>query len=119
VWGGEAVDPVAAVAVPRSDVGALLQRLAPVAHVATVLPAVGVAEVRLGASTSASDLLALRAWAALRGGHVTLRRATPALAGVAWPGVADDDVAVDLMRSLKRALDPYGTLAPGRHLAGI
>jgi FAD/FMN-containing dehydrogenase len=33
--------------------------------------------------------------------------------------VAEHDPAVDLMRSLKRALDPYGTLAPGRHLGGI
>jgi FAD/FMN-containing dehydrogenase len=48
-----------------------------------------------------------------------MRRTTAALSHLAWPDVADDDAAVDLMRSVKRALDPYGTLAPGRHLAGI
>jgi len=119
VWGGETVDPVAYVAVPRSALAALAERLAPLSRVAVVLPSTGTAEVRLPATTTVEDVLALRAWAARHGGHVTLRRAGAALASVVWPGVADDDAAVELMRSLKRALDPHGTLAPGRHLGGI
>jgi glycolate oxidase FAD binding subunit len=119
VWGGDPVDPVAAVAVPRSAPAALLQKLGEAAHVAVVLPAAGTAEVRLTAPASAAQLTALRSWAAECGGHVVMRRTTAALSHLAWPDVADDDAAVDLMRSVKRALDPYGTLAPGRHLAGI
>jgi glycolate oxidase FAD binding subunit len=119
VWGGDAVDPVAALAMPRSRLGELLERLAALTHIAVVQPAVGVAEVRLPAATAPGEVLELRTWAARRGGHLTLHRTTPALAGVAWPAVDEGDVAVDLMRSLKDALDPHGTLAPGRHLGGI
>ncbi len=119
VWGGDPVDPVANVALPRTEIAALLDRLAAVPHVAVALPAVGVCEVRLPASTGAADVASLRAWAAQRGGHVVLRRATPELVPLVWPQHAEDDAAVDLMRSLKRALDPVGTLAPGRHLGGI
>src|SRR5581483_8296343 len=114
VWGGDPVDPVANVALPRTDIPALLDRLAAVPHVAFALPAVGVCEVRLPASTGAADVAALRAWVAQRGGHVVLRRATPELVPLVWPQPAEDDAAVDLMRSLKRAFDPLGTLAPGR-----
>jgi glycolate oxidase FAD binding subunit len=120
VWsGGDPADPVANLSVPRSEFSALLEMLAPLAHVAVVLPAVGTAEIRLPAASGAVDIAALRAWAEEHGGHLSLRRTTPALAAVAWPAVAEHDPAVDLMRSLKRALDPYGTLAPGRHLGGI
>lgn len=119
VWGGDPADPVANVALPRTELAALLERLGSVAHVAVALPSHGVADVRLPATTAPADVASLRAWVHHRGGHVVLRRSTPALAAVAWPQVAGDDVAVDLMRSVKRALDPHGTLAPGRFLGGI
>ncbi|HEY6378154.1 MAG TPA: FAD-linked oxidase C-terminal domain-containing protein, partial [Candidatus Dormibacteraeota bacterium] len=51
------------------------------------------------------------------GGHVVLQRSPAALGAVAWP--PGDDVAVELMRSVKRALDPSGVLAPGRFMAAI
>jgi glycolate oxidase FAD binding subunit len=119
VWAGDPVDPVANVAVPRTELAALLQRLAGVTHVAVALPSHGVADVRLPAATAPADVASLRSWVQHRGGNVVLRRATPALAGVVWPQVGEDDVALDLMRSLKRSLDPQGTLAPGRFLGGI
>jgi glycolate oxidase FAD binding subunit len=118
VWGGDPVDPVANIAVPRSRLGALLDRLGSVDQAAAVLPSLGVAEVRLP-GVDAATVVELRAWAELQGGHLTLRRPGGALAGVAWPEPAEGDVAVALMRAVKRGLDPYGTLSPGRHLAGI
>lgn len=119
VWGGDMVDPVANVALPRAELAALLEQLSSAAHVAVALPSCGTADVRLPASTAAADVVSLRSWVEHRGGHVVLRRATASLAGVVWPQVAEDDVALGLMRSLKRALDPHGTLAPGRFLGGI
>jgi glycolate oxidase FAD binding subunit len=109
--------PVAAIAVPRTAMVALLDRLGADAESAVVLPSVGVAEAQLSPSTSADAVAALREWAEQHGGHLVLRRPTAALAGVTWP--ARDDDAVDLMRAVKRSLDPGGTLAPGRMLGGI
>ncbi|HZS15968.1 MAG TPA: FAD-binding oxidoreductase [Candidatus Dormibacteraeota bacterium] len=119
VWGGDPVDPVANLALPRSELAALLGRLEATPHVAAVLPSCGAAEVRLPAGMSPVDLQALRDWVARRGGHLTLRRSTPPLADLVWPQPAAGDVALDLMRSLKQALDPGGLLAPGRFLGGI
>jgi glycolate oxidase FAD binding subunit len=119
VWGGDPVDPVANLAVPRSELAALLDRLGELPHTAVVLPSVGVAEVRLPLGTGAAAVVALREWAERRGGHLVLRRPSPDLAAITWPAAAEGDAAVDLMRSLKRSLDPYGSLAAGRFLAGI
>ena len=116
VWDGSAA-PVATVAVPRSELVALLGRLGHGAERAVVLPSLGVAEARLPTDATPADIAALRAWAEPLGGHVVVRRPSPALVHVAWP--AGDAVAVDLMRAVKRSLDPTGTLAPGRHAGGI
>lgn len=112
VWADGAA--VAAVGVPRSELAALLDQLG---GVAVALPSLGVAEARLHADASDVDVRALRAWAEQRGGHLVLRRPTAALAGVTWP--QRDDAAIDLMRAVKRSLDPSNTLAPGRFLGGI
>jgi FAD/FMN-containing dehydrogenase len=48
------------------------------------------------------------------GGRVAIRRDDGFV-----PGEAEDDVAVDLMRSVKRQLDPARTLSPGRQVGGI
>jgi glycolate oxidase FAD binding subunit len=119
IWGGDPVDPVANLAVPRSQLAALLDRLAAVPHTAVVLPSVGVAEVRLPLGTGAAEVVGLREWAEQRGGHLVLRRPSPDLAAITWPPTAEGDATIDLMRSLKRGLDPFGTLAPGRFLGGI
>jgi glycolate oxidase FAD binding subunit len=119
VWGGDPVDPVLNVAVPRTGLAALLGHLGALDHVATVLPSLGVAEVRLPRGVAADDVVTLRGWAEQQGGHLTVTRPSPDLAAVAWPAVREGDVAVELMRSVKRAFDPYGMLAPGRFLGGI
>jgi len=115
--GSAAAGADAAIAVPRTELGALLARLRGAGAHAVVLPSLGVADVALRPGMTPDELVALRAWAESAGGHLVVRRPTPALAAHAWPEV--DPVAADLMRSLKRALDPTGTLAPGRFAAGI
>jgi glycolate oxidase FAD binding subunit len=118
VWNADPTAAIAGVSVPRVHLSALLDRLSAATEAAVVLPALGVAEARLRAGASGEDVAALRTWAAQRGGHVTLRRTASAdLGALAWPPAAADDAAVDLMRAVKRALDPRATLAPGRHLA--
>jgi len=109
--------PVAAIAIPRTELPALLERLGGAAEHAVVLPSLGVAEARLPLHAAAADIVALRTWAESLGGHLTLRRPSPALASLTWPDA--DPVGLDLMRSLKRSLDPTATLSPGRHLGGI
>jgi glycolate oxidase FAD binding subunit len=119
VWGGDPVDPVANLSVPRSELAGLLERLGKVPHTAVVLPGAGVAEVRLPLGTGAAEVVGLREWAEQRGGHLVLRRPSADLAAITWPPTVEGDAGVELMRSLKRGLDPFGTLAPGRFLAGI
>jgi glycolate oxidase FAD binding subunit len=109
--------PVAALAVPRTRLASLLECLAAVAEHAVVLPSLGVAEAHLPATTTPEQVAALRTWAEQLGGHLVLRRPTAALAQSTWP--ARDDPAVDLMRAVKRSLDPTATLAPGRFFGGI
>jgi glycolate oxidase FAD binding subunit len=116
VW-REPATPVAVLGVPRTRVAALLDRLDGVAERAVALPSLGLVEARLHAHTTRADVEALRTWAESVDGHLTVRRPTPELAAVAWP--QRDDPALDLMRSLKRALDPDSTLAPGRFLGGM
>jgi len=109
--------PVAAIAVPRTQLAALLDRLGTAAERAVVLPSLGVAEARLPADATPAQVTALRDWAGSAGGHLTLRRPSPAVAQVTWPDA--DGAALDLMRSVKHSLDPTATLAPGRFLGGI
>ena len=108
---------VAAIGVPRTDLAALLDRLDRVAERTLALPSLGIAESRLRPTISEDDVCALRAWTEQRGGHLVLRRPPASLAHLAWP--QHDDPALDLMRAVKRSLDPTGTLAPGRFLGGI
>jgi FAD/FMN-containing dehydrogenase len=48
------------------------------------------------------------------GGRLVIRRGSGITAGD-----VEDDVALDLMRSVKRQLDPARTLSPGRQVGGI
>lgn len=101
---------VAAIAVLPSRSAALLSALSGGTCEALVLrPLLGTGEVRW-APDSTSDVAA-----AVRnsGGRLAMRRGDGAAVAV------DDDVALDLMRSVKHRLDPAGTLSPGRQLGGI
>jgi glycolate oxidase FAD binding subunit len=59
----------------------------------------------------------MRVRAVANGGTFALRDAPSALAS--FDPVLNDDVGLDLMRDLKRALDPNGVFASGRFVGGI
>ena len=119
VWNGNPDIAVAACAVPRSELRGLVHHLGHAAERAVVLPSLGLAEALLPADALPAEVAVLRQWAESVGGNVVLRRPSVALAagGATWP--KGDAVAVELMRAVKRSLDPAGTLAPGRHIGGI
>jgi glycolate oxidase FAD binding subunit len=108
---------VAHAAVPRTRLADLLEIVDTVAHDATVLPSLGVADLQLDPGATREQVTALRARVEAIGGHLTVRRPGDALADVAWPSV--DTGALDLMRAVKRALDPLSLLSSGRFLGGI
>ena len=72
-------------------------------------PLLGTGEVRF--TPDAAD--AIRASVRDAGGRCAIRRSDDA-----HPDDTDE-VALDLMRSVKRRLDPAGTLSPGRQIGGI
>jgi glycolate oxidase FAD binding subunit len=101
---------VAALAVMPSRLAALLSSMSGGICDALVLrPLVGTGEVRFPAETAG----AVRTLVRNAGGRLSIRR------GDAQPIEDIDDVALDLMRSVKRRLDPAGTLSPGRQVGGI
>ena len=73
-------------------------------------PLLGTGEMRFAPETLEAVRTAVRA----AGGRLAIRRG-----GTVLSGDPDDEVAVDLMRSVKRRLDPARTLSPGRHVGGI
>ncbi|HEY6469677.1 MAG TPA: FAD-binding oxidoreductase [Candidatus Dormibacteraeota bacterium] len=101
---------VAAIAVLPSRAAALLRALSGGTCEALVLrPLLGTGEVRFAPDSTNDVATAVRN----AGGRLAMRRGDGAHAG------ADDDVALDLMRSVRRRLDPAGTLSPGRQPGGI
>jgi glycolate oxidase FAD binding subunit len=119
VWAGEP-RPVAHIGLPRTQLPAVLDLLRPLAERAVALPTPAVVEARLHARATAEEVRTLRRGVAALGGNLTVRRPTPELEPVAWPGPEHTDAgALALMRSLKRRLDPEGLLSPGRFLGGI
>jgi glycolate oxidase FAD binding subunit len=108
-WGGGGV--VAAIGVPPARLGDLLALADRHGAEAVVRAHVGVGELRL--DDDPERVRALRADVEALGGHAALRRSTPATDALVWPDL--DPVAEELMRAVKRQLDPTGTLAPGRH----
>ena len=108
VWRG--LGDVAALAVLPSHVGPLLTSMSGGICDAIVLhPLLGTGEVRF----PSVEVEAVRAAVRNAGGRLLTRR------GDEQPGGSPDDVALDLMRSVKRRLDPAGTLSPGRYIGGI
>jgi glycolate oxidase FAD binding subunit len=101
---------VAALAVLPSRVNMLLSSMSGGMCEALVLrPLLGTGEVRF--APDAAD--AIHASVRAAGGRCAIRRGDDA------QPVDTDEVALDLMRSVKRRLDPAGTLSPGRQIGGI
>lgn len=111
----EGIGAVAGIGVPASRVGALLELCSDLAEECVVRARAGVAEALL--REDAEVVVTLRGEVERLGGHLSLRRAGPDLAGMAWSAAPRE--AVELMRSVKARLDPGGVLAPGRFLGGI
>ena len=106
-WSGDGA--VVGIAAPRRNLAALLEVAAAHSAEVVVRGALAVGEARIAAD--GARFAALHAGVAALGGHALLHRA----AGIR-PAVAPtiDPVSLDLMRSVKRALDPAGTLGTGR-----
>ncbi len=101
---------VAAIAVLPTRSAALLTALSGGTCESLVLrPLLGTCEVRCAPEAAGDVATAVRR----NGGRLVMRRGDGVDVG------DDDDVALDLMRSVKRQLDPAGTLSPGRQLGGI
>jgi glycolate oxidase FAD binding subunit len=103
-WRGSGV--VGTLAVLPSRIGELLTSMSGGMCDALVLrPFLGTGEVRFPTDTADAVRTAVRN----AGGRLAIKRGDE-------DGVDDGDaVAVELMRSVKRRLDPAGTLSPGRH----
>lgn len=106
---------VAGIAAPRSRLAELIRLGGRHADEVVVRGLIGVAEARLDADPA--PITALRDGVEQLGGHLVLHRSPLPLRDLVWPAAAG--AAVELMRSVKHALDPQGVLAPGRHLGGI
>ncbi len=101
---------VGAIAVLPSRAAALLTALSGGTCEALVFrPLLGTGELRFAPEATSDVAAAVRN----AGGRLVMRRGDGADTG------ANDDVALDLMRSVKHGLDPAGTLSPGRQLGGI
>ncbi len=101
---------VAAVAMLPSRVAEFMSLLSTTLEAAVVRPLLGTGEVRFPPDA----LDAVRAVARRVDGRIVIRRGNGRAAGD-----FDDAVALDLMRSVKRQLDPARTLSPGRQVGGI
>ncbi len=101
---------VAALAVLPTRVAELLELLAGVCDAVVMRPLLGTGEARF--TPDASE--AVRAAAERCGGRMIVRRGRSS-----QPEDGIDPVALELMRSVKRQLDPAGTLSPGRMVGGI
>ncbi|MGA7988777.1 MAG: FAD-binding oxidoreductase [Candidatus Dormiibacterota bacterium] len=107
-WQG--VENVAALAVLPSRIAALLSSMSGGMCEAVVMrPLLGTGEVRFTPDAAG----AIRESVRDAGGRCCIRR------GEGAQPVDADAVALDLMRSVKRRLDPAGTLSPGRQIGGI
>jgi glycolate oxidase FAD binding subunit len=108
LWTGPGA--IGAVAVLPSRAGPLLASMSGGMCDAVVLrPLLGTGDVRF----APDDGDAVRAAVRVAGGRLAIRR------GDIQPIDDVDDVALDMMRAVKRRLDPAGTLSPGRQLGGI
>jgi glycolate oxidase FAD binding subunit len=101
---------IAAVAMLPSRIAEFMSSLSTTIEAAVLRPHLGTGEVRF----HSDGLETVRAMLRRAGGRIVIRRG-----GGMTAGEPDDDVALDLMRSVKRQLDPTRTLSPGRQVGGI
>jgi glycolate oxidase FAD binding subunit len=107
-WTGEGT--VCSVAVLPVRAVQLLSLLSGTCDAIALRPLLGTGELRCGADALGKVGDAVRAV----GGRLVVRRGDAPSAGS-----VDDEVALELMRSLKLQLDPARTLSPGRQVGGI
>lgn len=107
-WTGDGL--VGALAVLPSRVGEFLSSMSATCDAVALRPLLGTGDVRF--APEARDMVASAVRAI--GGRLVIRRGYGITAGE-----AEDGVALDLMRSVKRQLDPARTLSPGRQVGGI
>jgi glycolate oxidase FAD binding subunit len=101
---------IAAVAMLPSRVAEFMSSLSTTIEAAVLRPHLGTGEIRF----HPDGLETIRAVLRSAGGRIVIRRG-----GGMTAGEPDDGVALDLMRSVKRQLDPARTLSPGRQVGGI
>jgi glycolate oxidase FAD binding subunit len=107
-WSGAGI--VAAIALLPSRVGEFLSSMSATCDALALRPLLGTGEVRFAPEALTTVTTAVRA----AGGRGMVRRGD-----VIVSGDIEDEVALDLMRSVKRQLDPTRTLSPGRQIGGI
>jgi glycolate oxidase FAD binding subunit len=107
-WTGSGM--VGAVAMLPSRAGEFLSSMSATCDAVALRPLLGTGEVRF--APEALDMVGSAVRSA--GGRLVVRRG-----GATSAGEAEDDVALELMRSVKRQLDPARTLSPGRQVGGI
>ncbi len=107
-WPGSGV--VGAVALLPSRAGRFLSSMSATCDAMALRPLLGTGEVRFAPEALEMVASAVRT----SGGRLVIRRGA-----VTSAGDAEDDVALELMRSVKRQMDPARTLSPGRQVGGI
>jgi glycolate oxidase FAD binding subunit len=107
-WTGSGM--VGAVATLPAQAGLFLSSLSATCDAITWRPLLGTGETRFATEA----LGTVRATVRNAGGRLVIRRGDATSAGD-----VDDEAALELMRSVKRQLDPARTLSPGRQVGGI
>jgi glycolate oxidase FAD binding subunit len=107
-WSGPGT--VGAFALLPSRAGEFLSSMSATCDAVALRSLLGTGEVRF--APEALEVVASAARSS--GGHLVIRRG-----GATSAGDAGDGVALELMRSVKRQLDPARTLSPGRQVGGI
>ncbi len=106
-WTGPGL--IGAVAILPATSGEFLSSLSAACDAVAWRPLLGTGEMRFAPEA----LETLRTVVRTAGGRLAIRRGDAVSSG------EEDEVAVDLMRSMKRQLDPARTLSPGRQVGGI
>ena len=107
-WTGDGL--VGALALLPSRVGEFLSSMSATCDAVALRPLLGTGEVRFAPEAREMVASAVRT----AGGRLVIKRGS-----AISTGEDEDGVALDLMRSVKRQLDPDRTLSPGRQVGGI